>query len=226
MTEKAFVKQLSEIFVSEGFLAKKEVGTGYGIADLVIIKKDKVNARHCETRRKYGQLSKLMSEDYFKVLNYIPDKNSGRDPVDVDYLVGKTHISKSFLRYSILRMLEKKKFIKKNYENFYFKINGWMPIANEVIAIEAKMKDWKRGMFQANRYKVFADKVYLAIPSEIEHLVDKTMLRKHNVGLIVLDLERSEKKTLIQAKTTRVWNVYKKNFALEYFWGRGLLNRS
>lgn len=225
MTEKAFVKQLERIFIQDGFLAKREISTGYGVADLVVIKKEKINPQHCELRQSYGQLSKLLREDYFKVLKYLPNYESGDEPAALDYLIEKTHLSKSFLKYTILRTLEQRRYIKEEGKNFYFKINGWIPIAKEVIAIEAKMRDWKRGFIQANRYKSFADKVYLALPSETAHLVDKKLLRKHNVGLIVLDLGSRSKKITVLSRRAEPLDETKKNLAIEFFWGPRILHQ-
>lgn len=225
MTEKTFVKKLENIFIQEGFFTKREVGVGYGVADLVVIKKKKVDPLHCELRQSHGQHSKLLREDYFKVLECLPDYDSGDNPAALDYLIEKTHLSKSFLKYTILRTLEQKRYIKKERNNFYFKINGWMPIAKEVIAIEAKMRDWKRGIIQANRYKAFADKVYLALPSEKAHLVDKKLLRKHNVGLIVLDLESRSKKITVPSRRAEPLDETKKNLAIEFFWGPRILRQ-
>lgn len=223
MTEKTFVKQLEKIFEQEGFFTKREVGVGYGVADLVVIKKDKLNQRRCAIRRDYGQFSKLLREDYFKILEQVPDQDAGCKPIALEDLIERTHLSKSFLKYTILRTLEEKKYIKREGKNFYFKINGWMPIADEVIAIEAKMRDWKRGFIQANRYKSFADKVYLAVPVETAHLVDKKLLKKHHVGLIVFDAQANEKKTALPVKRHEPLNDYKRNLAIEFFWGRRTL---
>ena len=100
----------------------------------------------------------------------------------------------------------------------YLKINGWLPIANEVVAIEAKLKNWKAGFIQANRYKVCADKVYLALPINVSHLPDKTLFKKFGIGLISFDTDLSKVKILIKPKKNRV-NKYnnKRNFVSEFF---------
>ena len=223
MTEKAFVKQLENVFVSEGFITKRELGVGYGVADLVLIRKDKFNKGNCKLRKDYGQITKLLRENYFKVFKHLPEENSRHNPIDLDYLIEKTHLSRSFLKYNILRTLEKGGYIKKEDNDFYFKINGWMPIAKEVIAIEAKMRDWKRGLIQANRYKVFADRVYLAVPAEIVHLVDRKLLKRHGIGLIVFDTQANKKKTALLSERAEALNDRKRNLAIEFFWGRRTL---
>ncbi len=113
--------------------------------------------------------------------------------------------------------------IKSLANNFYFKINGWMPLTNELIAIEAKLNDWKRGLIQANRYKVFANKVYLAIPSTIQHRIDRNAFRRHGIGLISLNVEQNKKTVLVAAPNKRPTNKSKNNLAIEHFWHRNSL---
>ncbi len=222
MTEKTFVKQLEDIYRKKGFLAKQEIGVGYGVADLVLVK---LIPEHCAIRLKNKQLKPLLREDYFKIFRYLPEEESGKDPVTLDYLVKHTKLSKSFLKYQILRQLERDGYIKKVNGSFYFKINGWMPIAKEIIAIEAKLKDWKRGFIQANRYKSFANKVYLALPAEKAHLVDEALLKKHNIGVIVFDPLKSEVKKTIHPKTAQSRNAFKYDFVAEFFLNRSVLKK-
>jgi len=222
MTEKTFVKQLERIFIQEGFLTKQEVGVGYGVADLVLVK---LIPGQCAIRLKNKQLKPLLREDYFKIFRYLPEEESGKRPATLDHLVKRTKLSKSFLKYHILRKLEHDGYIKNVDGGFYFKINGWMPIAEEIIAIEAKLKDWKRGFIQANRYKSFANKVYLALPDDKAHLVDEALLKKHNIGLIAFDPRESEIKKTIHPRTAQPLNTFKYDFAAEFFLNRGVLKK-
>lgn len=220
MNEKFFVKLLQKLFEKEGFLTQREVGVGYGIADLVLIKKDKINLRHCRVRKSRGQLSRLLSEEYFKTLKVLPDENDQKEAVEFEYIAEKSALSKSHLKYKILKDLEENGYIKRVGTDRYFKVNGWLPITNELVAIEAKLKDWKRGAIQANRYKTFANRVYLATPKNTERLIDKAFLRTHNIGLIVLDISAMQKEVVIQNKSSRPIDEYKFNYAAEYFWSK------
>ena len=223
MTEYTFVQHLAKLLKEEGFLVKKEIGVGYGIADLVIIKKSKFDLKRCTLRSNYKQFSPLLKTNYFKLLKHIPDLDSGDEPIDIDLLVEKTHISRSLLKYDLLKSLEEKKYIKKEGGKYYFKVNGWAPLAKEIIAIEAKLKDWKRGFIQANRYRTFADKVYLALPEENIRLVDKELLKKHHVGLISFNVKTAQKRVIIKSSKEEPLNEFKRNFASEYFWNRNIL---
>lgn len=220
MTENVFVEKLRKHFIEEGFLAKREIGVGYGIADLVLIPKNKIITNHLVIRKNYHQKFPLLKEEYFKTLSLISDYPR---KTSLEVLLKKTHLSKSFLKYDILKNLEVKGYIKAVGSNYYFKINGWVPLASELIAVEAKMKDWKRGLIQANRYKVFANKVYLAVPSSIQHLVDKTLLKKLGIGLMVLDTRTNEKQIVLKARSSKPTNPIKNNFAVEHFWNKKTL---
>jgi hypothetical protein len=52
------------------------------------------------------------------------------------------------------------------------------------IAIEVKIKDWQQGLYQAYRYKSFAEKSYLAIYEKYSKGIDINLFKKYNVGLI------------------------------------------
>ncbi|MBI5021136.1 MAG: hypothetical protein HZB59_06855 [Ignavibacteriales bacterium] len=220
MTEKTFVNRLMNNFLQEGYLARKEIGVGHGVADLVLLRKSKIFTRRVGIRKSYMQLSPLLREEYFRTLRFISE---GPRKTSLDSLIKKTHLSRSLLKYSILKSLEQNGYVKSVGKNYYFKINGWIPLASELIAIEAKLKDWRRGLVQANRYKVFANKVYLAVPSSIAHLVNKKMLQKHGLGLISFDQESNKKSILLSPYKSTPSNPARSNFAIEHFWTKGML---
>lgn len=220
MNENEFVKLLQKLFEKEGFLTQREIGVGYGVADLVFINKSGFNRKNCTLRKRNGQISPLLGEEFFKTLSLIPDEHNSEPAVEFDYIAKKSSLSRSYLKYNVLRELENKGYVKQVGNQRYFKINGWLPITNEIIAIEAKLKDWKRGAIQANRYKAFANRVYLAVPKETARLVDTTFLRKHNIGLISLNVQNLTKRFVVSCKPVKPFDEYKSNFAAEHFWSR------
>jgi len=211
MTEKQFVsfleKKLKENF---NFLTKKEIGVGYGIADLVLFK---LNPIKCKIRKSHKQYKKLENEKAFKIFEFLPGAGQ-RKKADLDYLSRELRISKKLLKYKYLKQLLEDKFIKVVDGKYYFKVNGWIPIAKEIIAVEAKLKDWKRGIIQANRYKSFANKTYLAMPTQQGKNIDKKLLKKHNIGLILFDVDTG-KLTMKNPKKEKALNKYKANLATE-----------
>lgn len=218
MTEYDFVKNLIKTLPNTRYVVKQEIDSGYGVADIVMIS---VNKPKLRKRLAYRQSFPLHNENYFKVLNVIPDRNTG-NTVQFKKIFETTKLSQSYLMYKILKDLMKHGYVKTVNKNYYFKINGWAPIANEVIAIEAKLKDWKRGIIQANRYKSFADKVYLAIPSKIAHLPPICELEKFNIGLISYNIETNTKKYIYKPKIQKASNQCKRNFVTELFWSKNI----
>jgi hypothetical protein len=214
MTEQSFVEQLEKAYGRSGYLTKRELGVGYGVADLVLLR---LNPTQCTVRLAHKQLRPLLKEDYFKVFESLPDQDGGKLPVTLERLTRKTKLSKRTLKYDTLKFLEQGGYVRQAADGLYFKVNGWIPIAEETIAIEAKLHDWKRGFLQANRYKSFANRVYLAIPSERGHLVNQRLLRRHNVGLIFFDARTSTLQEIIRPRFAKPRNRIKHNFASEFF---------
>lgn len=59
-------------------------------------------------------------------------------------------------------------------------------VTDDLIAIEAKLTDWKSGLKQALSYKTYANEVYVAIDQTAMKNVDKAMFRKNGVGLMTV----------------------------------------
>ncbi len=58
----------------------------------------------------------------------------------------------------------------------------------KTVSIEAKLKDWKNGLLQAQRYLMFSDYSYLAMPKEKIRNVDLGQLEDSGIGLLAIDL--------------------------------------
>lgn len=216
--EKEFVDRLEKSFIDRNFFSKREVDAGYGIADLVLIHKLNVSYSNIRRRVSFNQLSALQNQKFFEIFQFIPDFDSNEAPISLKELKGKTSISESYLKYGLIQFLVKEKYIKEVGKNLFYKLNGWTPIASDIIAIEAKIKDWKRGFFQANRYKAFAEKIYLAVPKEIVRIVDTSLFYKHKIGLLSFDYNTYFCKTIIKSPKNLSINKCKKNLAVEFFW--------
>jgi len=63
-----------------------------------------------------------------------------------------------------------------------------------VVAVEAKLKDWKKALRQAYRNHLFADRVYVALPSAHASSAIKNIsqFRQTSVGLIVWEDSRAK----------------------------------
>lgn len=214
-SESAFVDQLASTMPLRGYLCQKEVKTKHGFADLVL---SKLNTQKAKLRLEHNQLSSIPAQSYFFVLKKIPDQNSSKKPISISDLLSQTGLSNNTLKYKMLPYLTQHGYLKIISGNYYYKINGWVPLADEHIAVEAKLYDWKAGIFQALRYRSFAQKSYLAVPEETAHLVDINMLQKFNIGLISHNYSTKVTNILYECSNEDPWNADMSNYVSELFW--------
>lgn len=76
------------------------------------------------------------------------------------------------------------------------------------VAVEAKISDWKNGLVQAQRYLLFSDYSYLALPEKNIKLVDLDLLKEVGIGL--LSVKEGEVKEVFPAKKSRECDYYLK----------------
>lgn len=158
--------------------SETEISAGFGIADVVFFQlNDDVVAT-----RKTLPLEPIQSEGIIKTLLLIKNKKR----VSLTYLVDNLPFSEKELRYRILRFLEDHSLIYKAGDDDY-RINYNYNIGlNHSVAVEAKIKDWQRGLYQAYRYKWFANLSYLALYKDFIEQPRKNLhlFEKLNVGLL------------------------------------------
>lgn len=76
------------------------------------------------------------------------------------------------------------------------------------VAVEAKISDWRNGLIQAQRYLLFSDYSYLALPEKSVKLVDFEMLKKEGIGL--LSIREDDLEEIIAAKKSDECEYYLK----------------
>jgi len=214
MNEADFVEKLQRFYENKNKLTLREVNFSYGRPDLVILDIDK---RKFKLREKREQFSTLLNRKFFEVLAIMPDVDDKNVvPISLNEIADKSGISQSYVRSSILRELIHGGFVKA-VDNGYVKVNGWVPIAKSVTAIEAKLTDWKSGLWQASRYKNVADKVYLAMPAEFIHRVDLNECHRKGVGLISFDPETNKYKIIVKSAVQNPLDPPVRNYVTELF---------
>lgn len=57
---------------------------------------------------------------------------------------------------------------------------------DETLAVELKLRNWKRAVEQALLYQLCADRVFIALPTRASSRVDPELLRQHGIGLIAV----------------------------------------
>lgn len=100
-----------------------------------------------------------------------------------------------------LRELEKKGYIK--VENNKIEVVKKVDLATKnLVAIEAKLFDWRAGIEQAIRYKEYSNKVYVAIENEEIRKIDKTIFKEKNIGL--MSVSKNNVKEIIKPKREKI----------------------
>jgi hypothetical protein len=167
-------------YESSGAFVSTERSLGWGRADLVVFRLD---ADKCRARFANGQFRALDRADHYRALRCIPDVETGAD-VSLSVLCAQLGRSPSYVRGALVSFLERAGYVKRVRPATYAKVNGFIPIAREVIGVEAKVSDWRKGAMQAKRHRSFANRVYLALAAEFVHRVRIDVLRRHGIGLL------------------------------------------
>jgi len=166
-------KGLKKTFKTD--VAVKEFSAGYGIADLTFAK------NFISTNNK---LNRKPIDNYYSLKSLLA--LSHETPFTSDEVMKIAGVSKSSTN-KIVRWLLEEDYISKIDRGVYQKVSNVENPIKKLIAIEAKLSDWKSGALQARRYKSFTDECYLAILSKQEANIDFSYLDRFGIGLILFD---------------------------------------
>lgn len=161
-----------------------EVESGYGIADVVFYSLDE---NSIENRVLKSELSRLKSYEILETLSFLNTQENNE--IAVTQLYQNLPFSEKYFKSKLLPFLIKNEICqleKNDYLNCLWK---YKVALKETVAIEAKVSNWRRGLYQAYRYRQYADLSYLALESNyirpaLQNIQD---FHKANVGLIKVD---------------------------------------
>ncbi|WP_026703092.1 hypothetical protein [Salibacterium aidingense] len=175
-TEEIMINHLLDIYDNK--FVYKEIGSGYGVADVVIVKNKAAFKEFSQERA--GR--HLQTNDQIKVFLYMRNKRQG---ITFEDLYNNHFLSKRNLKQNILRYLISIKALMYidglYYRNMDFKL---FPI--DCIALEGKLTNWYSGLVQAIRYKKFAKKSYVAIDENYAHRANVELFKEQNIGLLTI----------------------------------------
>ncbi|WP_458353927.1 hypothetical protein [Peribacillus frigoritolerans] len=173
-TEEALINRLKHEYKNK--LVFSEIGSGYGIADLIVIKNKADFFRFLEDRKGIF----LENNDQIKVFMYLRRKKKG---VSFEEILSNHYISEINLKYRILKYLVKIEAVTIK-DGLYYRNKSFNIFSPNTIAIEGKLNNWQSGLTQAIRYQRFAQSTYVALDEDYVHRVDLEEFKKYNVGLI------------------------------------------
>ena len=177
-----------DIFPSKNPEIAEEVNSGFGIADVVFFNLDNDTIR----RRQRSRLPSIKSYEILETFSVVNELNVPE--INITHLYKALPYSEKVFKDKILHFLTSTG-VADNIDNTSLRFNyKYESPLKEIVAIEAKVSNWKRGLYQAYRYRQYADLSYLALHSQyIERAKQNLSLFEDlNVGLIRVDDERDE----------------------------------
>lgn len=168
-------KSLSQIYATEYFI--EEFPSGLGIADLIFTKD--LNLRD------------FVLDDFESMFYLNEHFSSANQKICIDEKIRKHSLNKYKVKLA-LKFLKRLNLINECEEGKFLIDKAFTPSTSEIYSVEAKLKDWRSGLYQAIRYKVFSHKTFLAIDEAFIHRVDKSAFELNNVGLIVVNSEEAK----------------------------------
>lgn len=203
-SEKTLVQKLDKI-LKKKFLTDtsfKEFSAGYGIADLVF-------APDFSFKRNTTNRAPLTNFNILRILLTL--KENREYPLEELYQQFNYLTNKEVNKY--ITFLEKNKYLHKVNKKTYIKFIGESDInpIKKIIAIEAKLFDYKNGLIQARRYQYFADESYLAILKKTENNINFEEFNKYNIGLILFDDKNGDIEIRYPQKIN---NIFESNVSL------------
>lgn len=155
----------------------RELRNGNNIADIVF--SYEINRNYAifqEYIQSYYYVNKMLNKKIFKI---------------ADLRIESETLQKEFKKF--LKFLEKEGYI--NIIGNKIEVIKKVKFATKnIVAIEAKLSDWRAGLEQAISYKVYSDYVYVAIEKTYFKNVDLCLFKEKNVGLILVEKGKMVKK--------------------------------
>lgn len=196
MKESDLVDKINEFYQKEGMIYKNEIRMGIGIPDVLL------------TYKKIEQL-KIITDYYELELYYFLIRSNIRR---LDTLLNKYGYSKEHTK-KYLNILTKKDIIEIINEKIFIKNRVDKEKLGNIISIEAKLKDWKSALIQAERYLVFSDYSYVALPNSTVERINKEIFKSKGIGILVVE---DGVKEVIKAKKSKKCNDILKYIAASH----------
>jgi hypothetical protein len=73
------------------------------------------------------------------------------------------------------------------FYDYRIDLYGFSRPTGDTVAVELKLRDWRRALDQALIYQLCSDYTYIAVPLATAERVDRNELRAHGVGMIGVD---------------------------------------
>ncbi|MCG8485169.1 MAG: hypothetical protein MJA31_17790 [Clostridia bacterium] len=181
MLEVEIVQGMNSYLNGYGIRYSNEVRMGIGIPDITF----NIGAN--------SKIKRLDDYNMLAILSYLQNKKTATYEQIVDYFnIKKARVRQYIICLVNMSLVKVKKEVIRIVKNIFDTKLG------TIISIEAKLKDWKNGFLQAQRYLCFSDYSYLALPNDKIKNVDLELLQEKGIGL--LSVEKDELVEILKPK--------------------------
>ncbi len=208
MSESVTEKVLSELFLDAvtvpSFTLQRrrvrhvvsEMDSWQGVADFVITPTPISTISH-ETFRQLAEA--VTTRAAAQIVASLPREEDASQ----ESLQESTGLSTSVLR-RYLHQLETNRIVESCGSSRYRLDSSFKEPNIELWAFELKLSDWKRALYQALRYRAFANRVSIVVPEFSARRVARHIeyFRSFDVGVIVLDTTDGSMRTVVRARET------------------------
>ena len=202
-----------------GLIVKTEFVSPWGICDFVGIQ---FNPTHVQHRLTLRQRKPVTSITRAALLLQVPDVEERRS-ISIDRLAMKfsNAIPRECLERDIAR-LQSDGFLVQTKHGRLQKRNGWMPLQDRIVAVEAKLTRIEEALQQARANLGFAQESYVAFPLQLARRIAANPAPwaeyfKQGIGLIGVTTTRCE--SLIDSNTVgRSHDPAVRLYCTEKFW--------
>lgn len=201
---------------SLGLLVKSEFISPWGICDFVGLRFRKQSVAR---RLKLGQKGAVTSTSRAALLLQIPDIETNRSVTFSDLIAACSPAISGELIMVESQALVAGKFVIQEGDRFQ-KVNGWMPLARRLIAVELKLKRVEEAMAQAQNNLGFTNESYVGLPMDLATRIagsgKKNDFIKRGIGLIGTTSQTC--KMLIRSRGSGASNPVFQFCCVEKFW--------
>lgn len=181
----------------------EEFRSQYGIPDLLFYNFD----NSVVDTRMQNQLEPVLSKEIIKTLLLI----QGKKKITLSYLQENLPFNKEVIKNKVVKYLLHNNYLNRslnNYEAYWVGSNVYKSCMNNMFAIEAKISNWRRGFYQAYRYKWFSHYSFLALHNSfiIPALNNLKLFEQYNIGLMSIDTNERDIKVFYKPKQEKPYS--------------------
>lgn len=148
-------------------------------------------------------------------------------PLSLDDLAAKLGVSSGYLRRTALATLLREGQIARTKTRVYFPVIDYRPVVRRIVAVEAKLKDWTQGFYQARRYQRFANLVLLVVDAGYVHRVMPYVndLRNTGIGLVAANAANGALDMILSPRGSQPLSMLDYAVIAERLWSASLQAR-